>query len=183
MQNFLKWTLDTIRKDGSSMSWMEEKRLEWVPIISSMLEKLLQGYTFIVLTDNEREWFGEYVIFSINKSSASRPFLPFVSIKSFLPSINKIKTQDDFALLDDFLNLSFAGGYTFFYIGKNDDIKCQIAKRKDDSLMWIMDEELQNSFYLRSEDEMLDIKLIQLFRLLNKSINAFLFAEVSFGDS
>ena len=56
----------------------------------------------------------------------------------------------------------------------------QIAKRKDDSFMWIMDEHLQNSFYLLSDDDSLDIKLIQLFRLLDKSIDAVLFAEVNF---
>lgn len=27
MQEFLKWTLDTIRQDDSMMSWMEEKGL------------------------------------------------------------------------------------------------------------------------------------------------------------
>ena len=46
--------------------------------------------------------------------------------------------------------------------------------------MWIMDEHIQNSFYLLSSDENLDIKLIQLFKLLDKSIDAVLFAEVTF---
>ncbi|MBV5278304.1 MAG: hypothetical protein J0647_04610, partial [Campylobacteraceae bacterium] len=37
MQQFLKWTLEEIRKDSSTMSWMEEKRFEWVPLAASML--------------------------------------------------------------------------------------------------------------------------------------------------
>lgn len=67
-------------------------------------------------------------------------------------------------------------------MGKGNDIRMQIAKRKDDSFMWVFDEHLQNSFYLSSYDDLLDIKLIQLFRLLDKSIDALLFAEVSFGS-
>ena len=66
MQKFLKWTLNSIRKDGSLMSWMEEKRFEWVPLASSMLSNLLRGRTIIVITDDDREWFGDYIIKSVN---------------------------------------------------------------------------------------------------------------------
>ena len=59
----------------------------------------------------------------------------------------------------------------------------QIAKRKDDSFMWVLDEHLQNSFYLQTSDDNLDIKLIQLFKLLDKSIDAVLFAEVTFDSN
>ncbi len=182
MQNFLKWTLESIRKDGSLMSWMEEKRLEWVPLVATMLNKMLQGNTFVILTDKDREWFEQYIISSVNKKEKNRPFIPFISLKSFFPSINTIKTKDDLMLLEDLLKVSFPAGYTFFYVGKSDDLKFQIAKSKNDSFLWVMDEEVQNSFHLRSSDEMLDIKLIQLFRLLDKSIDAFLFGEVKFGD-
>jgi hypothetical protein len=182
MQNFLKWTLETIRKGGSLMSWMEEKRLEWVPLAATMLNKMLQGNTFIILTDQNREWFEQYIISSINDKEKNRPFIPFVSLKSFFPSIDTIKTKDDLVLLEDLLKISFPSGYTFFYIGKGNDLRFQIAKSKNDSFLWIMDEEIQNSFYLRSSDEMLDVKLIQLFKLLDKSIDAFLFREVKFGD-
>ena len=78
---------------------------------------------------------------------------------------------------------TFPSGYTFFYVGKNSDIKMQIAKRKDDSFMWVLDEHLQNSFYLQTSDDNLDIKLIQLFKLLDKSIDAVLFAEVTFDSN
>lgn len=182
MQNFLKWTLDTIRKDGSPMSWMEEKRLEWVPLVANMLNKMLQGNTFVILTDHDREWFERYIISSVNKIDKNRPFIPFISLRSFFPSIDSIKTKDELMLLEDLLNISFPSGYTFFYIGKNSNMKAEIAKSKDNSFMWIMDEEIQNSFYLRSTDEMIDVKLIQLFKLLDKSIDAFLFGEVKFGD-
>ncbi|MFV0481978.1 MAG: HobA family DNA replication regulator [Campylobacteraceae bacterium] len=183
MQDFLKWTLEAIRKDGSSMSWMEEKRLEWVPLAASMLNKMLQGHSFIVITDDERDWFGKYIITSINKFGKNRPFIPFLPLESCFFSLHSSKTKEDLDLLEDMLNLSFPNGYTYFYIGKSGDVKAQIAKRRDDSFLWIMDEEVQNSFYFRSNDEMLDVKLIQLFKLLDKSIDALLFAEVNFGHN
>ncbi|MDR0408382.1 MAG: HobA family DNA replication regulator [Campylobacteraceae bacterium] len=182
MQEFLKWTLDTIRKEGSSFSWMEEKRLEWVPLVVPMLKKILQGHTFIIATDDERKWFGEYIMYSINKTHFNRPFISFICLNALFPHVNDLKTKEDFELLEDMLSLSFQNGYTFFYIGKNNDVKCKISKRKYDSFLWIMDEQVQNSFYLKSEDDFLDTKLIQLFKLLNRSINAVLFAEVALED-
>jgi len=182
MQKFLKWTLKTIRKDGSMMSWMEEKRFEWVPLASSMLEKLLAGQTIIVITDEDRAWFGEYILKGINSNNKNRPLLPFVSIRTFFPNIQQLKTREDVELLEDMLSQSFLNGYSFFYVGKSNDIKMQLAKRSDDGFLWVLDEHMQNSFYLSSGDEMLDIKLIQLYRLLDKSIDAVLFAEVSLED-
>jgi len=179
VKELLKWTLDTIRQDGSMMSWMEEKRFEWVPLVSSMLQNLLSGQTVIIITDTDREWFGEYALAKLNMSGKNRPMLPFVSIKTFFPNIHQLKNKEDIKLLEDMLSQSFSNGYTFFYIGKSTDIKMQLAKRHDDSFLWVFDEHLQNSFYLSSGDDLLDIKLIQLYRLLDKSINAVLFAEVS----
>ncbi len=180
MQKFLKWTLDNIRKNGSVMSWMEEKRFEWVPLNISMLKNLLDGHTILVVTDDDREWFCDYMLNDINKLSKNRPLLPFISLKSIYPSLNSIKTKDDIELLENLLYQTFPQGYIYFFIGKNNNIKMQIAKRKDDSFIWVMDEQLQNSFFLSSNDENLDIKLIQLYKLLDKSINALLFAEVDF---
>ncbi len=180
MQKFLKWTLDNIRKDGSMMSWMEEKRFEWVPLNVSMLKNLLDGHTIIVITDDERDWFCNYLLNDINKLSKNRPLLPFISLKAIYPNLNTLKTKEDIELLENMLLQSFPQGYTYFYIGKNNNIKMQIAKRRDDSFIWVMDEHLQNSFFLSSNDENLDIKLIQLYKLLDKSINALLFAEVDF---
>ncbi len=182
MQKFLKWTLQTIRKDGSMMSWMEEKRFEWVPLVSSMIKNLLNGYTIVIVTDDDREWFNNYIVRKINAQGKNRPLLPFVSLKTFYPNISSIKTKEDIELLEDLFGQTFLNGHLFFYIGKSNDIKMQLAKRHDESFMWILDERQQNSFYLASSDSFLDIKLIQLFKLLDKSIDAVLFAEVSLED-
>ncbi len=182
MQELLKWTLKSIRKDGSLMSWMEEKRFEWVPLLSSVLKNILCGQTIIIITDSDREWFGEYLLNKVNESGKNRPMLPFISVKTFFPNIDKLKTKEDIELLEDMLSQSFSNGYTFFYIGKSTDIKIQLAKRHNESFLWVLDEHLQNSFYLSSADNLLDIKLIQLYKLLDKSIDAVLFAEVDLCD-
>ncbi len=44
--------------------------------------------------------------------------------------------------------------------------------------MWLFDEQAQNSFTLSSSDENLDIKLLNLYKLFDKSIDAVLFAKV-----
>lgn len=183
MQQFLKWTLEEIRRDGSMMSWMEEKRFEWVPLAASMLKNLLDGHTFIVLTDDDRAWFCHYMMRAVNTQHKNRPLIPFVSLHTLFPNLHQIKTKEDIELLENLMSQIFPSGYTFFYVGKNSDIKMQIAKRKDDSFMWVLDEHLQNSFYLQTSDDNLDIKLIQLFKLLDKSIDAVLFAEVTFDSN
>ena len=76
------------------------------------------------------------------------------------------------------LSLAFPNDYMFFYVGKGNDPRAQIAKTKHDSLMWLFDDTAQNSFTLNSKDEELDIKLIQLLTLFDKSIDAILFSEV-----
>ena len=43
MQSFEKWTLDTIRSDGASLSWLEEYRFEWTPIVEFAISQILEG--------------------------------------------------------------------------------------------------------------------------------------------
>lgn len=178
MQELLTWTLEKIRNEGSSMSWMEEKRLEWVPLIASRLASLLDGKAFVLLCDDNRAWFEHYILMNINKTNTNRPLLPFVSLKALYPNLDYVKQQEDLKLLKDMLCLTFPDGYIFFYIGKGNDVKSQIAKSEDTSFLWLLDEQIQNSFHLSSLDENLDIKLIQLFKLMDKTIDALLFAEV-----
>jgi hypothetical protein len=43
-----------------------------------------------------------------------------------------------------------------------------------------MDEEVQNSLSLRSSDALLDIKLLQLYKLFDATISAALFGDLDF---
>ena len=62
MQELLKWTLDAIREEGSSFSWMEEHRFAWAPLINNAMQQILEGKTVLVMTDRPRKWFGSYIL-------------------------------------------------------------------------------------------------------------------------
>lgn len=69
--------------------------------------------------------------------------------------------------------------YCFWYIGKSQDPRATLAKVTKSSFLWIFDEERQGAINLKSNDEELDIKLLQMFRLYNKTISAALFAQIN----
>lgn len=177
MLDLFKWNLELIRTQPC-MSWLEDRREEWTPLLASRLKFLLDGRAFVIICDDETEWFGNYMVSKVNHTANSRPLLPFFTLKSLYKNYSNISTIEEMKLVDDMLNLSFANGIVYFYIGKGDCRRSQIAKNHEDSYMWLIDERAQNSFYLSGQDEMLDMKLIQLFWIFNKSIDAVLFNEV-----
>lgn len=180
MQDFIKWTLEAIREEGQAMSWMEERRMEWAPLLASRLSYLLNGSTFILITDTQREWFESYFMQKINTAISNRPLLPFISLRSIFPAFDGVLgSKEQISLLEDMLSITFPNGYVYFYVGRSDDTRSAIAKGDERSYMWLFDEQAQNSFYLSSSDENLDIKLVSLCKLLNKSIDAVLFAKAS----
>lgn len=160
------------------MGWIEERRFEWVPIAYSAMSHLMNGASLVIITDREREWFGKYLITMINKPDQGRPFLPLYLADGLLAHLDKMSANENIELVSDLLSLSFKN-YIFWYIGKSDDVRASLAKKKEDSFMWIMDEEFQNSFFLRSADDLLDIKLMHLARLFTKTADAVIFGEVS----
>ncbi len=175
---FDRWTLNAIRYDETMMSWMEERRYDWVPLASAAIEKILSGHSVVVVTDGEREWFGEYILYALNRPDRKRPMIPVYLLKNMVPYLDSLKKSEDIDLLYDMLSLSFKEEYFFWYIGRADSPRSSIAKRKEDSFLWIMDEQMQNNFYLKSFDDLLDMKLFQLFRLFDRSLEAALFGEV-----
>jgi hypothetical protein len=181
LKDLLSWTLETIRSDDTMMSWLEERRYEWSPIVGNAIAKILEGQTVIILTDGQNRWFEEYIVRRINRPGVNRPLLPFFSFDALYRFADTIRHDQDIDLLFDMLGLSYPQGFFFWYIGTADHPKARIALRNDESLLWVMDEEVTNSFTLRSHDELIDIKLLQLFRLFDKTLSAALFAEVDLG--
>lgn len=181
MDTFSKFTLDVIRQQGQMLSWMEEKRFEWIPLVVSRVQCLLNNLTFVIMVDEDRAWLEKYIISTLNKTS-TRPLLPIVSLYNLFPRLNLIKTKIEIELMHDMLNITFPNGFIFFYIGKANNKLCQIAKSKDDSFLWVLDEKLPNSFYLKSSDELLDVKLVQLVNLFSKSIDAFLYNQITLDE-
>ena len=178
MQDFAQWSLDAIREEGASLSWLEELRFEWVIPTASCIYEILNGKTIILITDGKREWFEKYILHSINSDKLDRPLIPITNIESIYPHYDKISGGDMLGMIEDMIRQSFGDNFVFWYIGKGEDKRADIAKRRDDSYFWIFDEDYQNSFKLNSYDSHLDIKLLQLYRLFNQSLNAAMFGEV-----
>lgn len=179
MQDFRSWSLGAIREEGVGMSWMEQRLGEWAALLATRLRYVLEGRAFIVITDKQREWFGHYFVSHINSLPATRPFLPFFLLESLYPKFSELTTKEETDLLEDMLSLTFSNGFVYFYVGSSSDSRARLAKTSQTSYMWLFDEEAQNSFYLNSKDEKLDLKLISLCKLFNKSIDAALLAKVN----
>lgn len=180
MQEFLNWTIDTIREDKLISPWLEEKKYEWTPLVAKLVSNILdKGCSVIIITDNEREWFLEYILTNINTSKEGRPFLPFYDFKAFYKQIDSVKSEDDINLINDMLKISFPSGYCFWYIGRSQNIRATLPKVNKNSFLWLLDEQMQDAFNLQSNDEALDMKLLQMFRLYNKTLSAALFAEIN----
>jgi len=178
MQQLLQWTLDTIREEESCFSWMEEYRYEWAPLVKGAVSQSINGKTVLVVTDESRKWFGKYILNKINDMGNQRPLLPFYQLTECFPSLQNIHSTQDMELLEDMLDISYPNGYYIWYIGRGDHPYTKMAYRNDDSFLWVMDEEVQNSFALRSSDTLLDIKLLQLFKLFDSTLSAALFGDL-----
>jgi len=178
MQQLLKWTLKTIREEESCFSWMEEHRYEWAPLVKSATSQVLEGKTVLIVTDHSRKWFDKYILDNINDLKKNRPLLPFYSLTSCFPHLYSIKTSQELQLLEDMLDISYPNGYYIWYIGRGDHPYTKLAYRNDDSFLWVMDEEVQNSFVFRSSDVNLDIKLLQLYKLFDMTISVALFGDL-----
>ena len=178
MQQLLKWTLETIRDEESSFSWMEEYRYEWAPLVKSAVAQVVEGKTVLVITDESHKWFGTYIVNGINDLNKNRPLLPFYQLTECFPNLQNIHTTQDIQLLEDMLDISYPSGYYIWYIGRGDHPYTKLAYRNDDNFLWVLDEEVQNSFALRSADPLLDIKLLQLYKLFDMTISAALFSDL-----
>ncbi len=179
MHVFDQWTLSAIRAEGASMSWFEEQRYEWIPQMSSVMDRVMQGYTLVVVSDHERRWFVRYIIDSLNKRIKDRPMIPIVALEALYPHLDSLHDDTTMDMLIDMLELSYEGKYLFWYIGKGgDERRADIIKRSDGALMWIMDESYPNALSLRSYDSHIDIKLLQLYRLFDRTLAGVLFGEI-----
>jgi len=176
--DFAQWSLDAIRAEGGSLSWLEESRFEWSKTTAYALEQILKGKTIVLITDEKRKWLQEYIVSSINDIALERPLIPIISIESIYPYYDNINGGEMIDMLDDMIALSYKNDYFFWYIGKGEDKRSDIAKRNDESYFWIFDEDFNNAFRLKSYDPHLDIKLLQLYRLFDASLSATIFGEV-----
>jgi hypothetical protein len=178
MQQLLKWTLENIREEESCFSWMEEYRYEWAPLVKSAASQVGRGKTVLIITDESRRWFGEYILSRVNELQKNRPLLPFYQLLDMFPNLQSLTSTQDLQLLEDMLDISYPNGYYIWYIGRGNHPYTKLAYRNQDNFLWILDEEVQNSFALRSSDPLLDIKLLQLYKLFDMTISEMLFGDL-----
>ena len=131
--DFAQWSLDAIREEGGSLSWLEEHRFEWSKTTAYALEQMLQGKTIILITEEKRKWLETYILSSLNAALLDRPLIPIISIDSLYLHYNTINGGEMIDVIDDMIALSFKEDYFFWYIGKGEDKRSDIAKRKDNS--------------------------------------------------
>ncbi|MDD3505629.1 MAG: HobA family DNA replication regulator [Sulfurimonas sp.] len=182
MSDFAQWSLDAIREEGGCFSWLEEQRFDWTTTTLQALEQILSGKTIILITDDKRKWLETYILEFLNDVKMDRPLLPIFSIDSMYKHFNSVSGGEMLEVVEDMISLAHKDEYFFWYIGRGEDKRADIAKRKDTSYFWIFDEDYINAFTLKSYDKQLDIKLLQLFRLFNASLNATMFGEVDVGS-
>ena len=139
---------------------------------------MLEGKTVLVVTDESHKWFGKYILNSINNLRKNRPLLPFYQLIDIFPNLQNLTSTQELQLLEDMLDISYPNGYYIWYIGKGDHSYTKLAYRNEDSFLWVMDEEVQNSFAFRSSDPLLDIKLLQLYKLFDMTLSEALFGDL-----
>lgn len=170
---FANWTLNTIRKDGIAMSWFEERRFDWCQIAYRFVLNIINGYSIIICTDAKRRWFGHYALQAINQNK-NRPLIPIFSINNLFMDVADINVDS----IEDMFSISFSNKYVVWYIGLLDNRLSNFAIESNNNFIWSFNGGLHTSFDLREGDASNDIKLLQLFKILDKTIDAVMFNEI-----
>ncbi len=175
--DFKDWTLKAIRDEGSCFSWMEELRFNWIPQVQSAIKKILDGYSVIIVTDREFKWFSDYILDRINRLDKNRPFIPIYNIDGIFPAAYNLQDANELDFLYDMLDISFVNGYLFWYIGRGEHKHYEYIEQDKSSLIWRLNREIEGLFSLNGNDPLIDIKLIQAFRLFDAALDAALIGE------
>jgi hypothetical protein len=179
MDTLLHWTLQTIRQDPSDYNWMEERRLDWVPLVQRALERMVDGEAVLLLCDPKRRWLEHYILDHINDAERKRPFFPVQSLRGIFPNIDALDSRTRVSLLGDMLDIAYPQGYFIWYIGDGNHPYTKIAYHREGNFLWLIDAEISGSFAFHKTDPLLDIKLLQLYKLFDKSLQSILFGQVA----
>ncbi len=179
MQDLSSWLLQTLRHDVSHPTWLEERKFEWIPLLKNALQRIFSGESVVLITDYDREWFMHYVTYSINQVN-KRPYVPIIGINALFPQIDRTLQKDatEIPLINDYLDNIFSCKYFFWYVGRSDSIRAKLALSHEHCLLWLFDANLQNSFTLQSTDPLVDMKLMQMYRIFNLALEATMFCHI-----
>lgn len=182
MEPIKDWMIRALREESNAgviSGWIEEDLHKWARVVSNALTSLLNGVSFIVLSDESREWFRSYALSRFNSPSKNRPYVPFLGIEGLEMYLgNDFRDQKNIQLVTSMLQSTYQD-YSFFYIGKAEGIKAELAISHENSLLWLLDADVQNAFILNSSNKMIDSRLLQLFRLFDQAISSVIYGKVS----
>lgn len=182
MESLKDWMLKTIREENSKgvmSGWLEEELYKWTPLVASALQALLNGVSFIVLCDMPRGWLRSYILHNINHPSKNRPYLPFVGMDNLDVLLGEgMKNTDNLKLAEGMLDLVYRD-YAFFYIGRREGLKAELAIGNENSFLWLLDESLSNAFTLESYNPMLDFRLLQLYKIFDQTLSALIAGKIT----
>lgn len=173
MEKFSDWMLKIIREDnnhGILSGWLEEERFKWSKLVSNALSHLINGGSFLLACDIQREWLKSYILSHINHPQKNRPFIPLLDFSSH------IKDNQSLQHTKNMLSIAYKD-YAFFYIGKRDNLLAELAIGYENSFLWILDENIQNAFSLNSTHPMLDFRLMQLYKIFDRSLSGCIFGK------
>ncbi len=173
MEKFSDWMLRTIREEsnhGILSGWLEEDRFKWTKLVSNTLIHLMNGTSFLLICDSQRKWLKHYILTHINHPQKNRPSIPILDFPLSL------ENSSNFQDIRDVLNIAYKD-YGFFYIGKRNSPLAELAIGHENSFLWILDEAIQNAFYLDSKHPMLDFRLLQLYKIFDLSIHHSMFCK------
>lgn len=190
MERLDVWLKEAIIQEdnkGVMSGWLHEQRLGLVPLLRRVFLHILHGGSLVVLTDTQRQWFSKYITQNINLPSKTRPFFPIFEVESlgFMidMNLNYNNTPDrHFGAINKMLEHSFAKNYMLWYIGKK-TIRGDFAlfPAVYEPFMWLIDGQDMptKTIRLSSLDDLLDYKLLQLYRLFERALCGVVFGQIS----
>ena len=180
MTNINEWMLHALRKDADKLNrmplqWLEIDRNSWTPLVARAISFLLNGGTFLLCTDKKSAWLQHYILNRLNTIDTKRPFVPIYALDSSLIGLIEAKQGES---VKDLLDMSYQS-YALWYIGQTENAIAQFSLEFRESFLWILDESLEHSFTLHSNDYNLDFKLLQAYRIFEKALFAGICGEFS----
>ncbi len=171
--NINEWMMHALRKDSESINrmplqWLEIMRNRWTPLVARAIAFLINGGTFLLCTDSKRTWLQHYILNKLNNPDTNRPFVPIYGLDSSLIALLTAKQND---AVKDVLDMSYQR-YALWYIGQSQNPLAQFSLEIQESFLWVLDESLEHSFTLQSDDSNLDFKLLQAYRIFEQSLFA-----------
>lgn len=178
--NINEWMMHALRKDADKLNrmplqWLEIMRINWTPLVARAITFLLNGGTFLLCTDKKTVWLQHYILSRLNAADTNRPFVPIYALDASLIKLIEAKQGES---VKDLLDMSYPS-YALWYIGQSDNVVAQFSLEVSESFLWMLDESLEHSFTLHSDDYNLDFKLLQAYRIFEQALFAGIFGEFS----